>query len=143
MHKSAEKSKEFLNVIEQWRNLEDRTITSANGLLSKTANPLIKTTMEMIKNDSQKHKAILQMIIDNLTKESLRLTPEDLGPLSDMLSRHMQTEAESIELANKALKMSGLFVTRYFLSYILADEQKHHSLLRSLDEVKKAAVFVT
>ena len=134
---------EFLQTMKEWQNLEDKTIASANSLLSNTNNPLIKTTMEMIKNDSEKHKTILQMIIDNLTKESLRLTPEEIAPLSDMLSRHIQTEAQSIEIAKKALEMGRLFVTRYFLSYILADEQKHHAMLSRLDEVKKAAVFVT
>ena len=84
-----------------------------------------------------------QMIIDNLTKEALRLTPEDLAPLSDMLNKHTATEAKSIEIADNALQKSGLFVTRYILSYLLADERKHHMLLEKLNEVKKATVFVT
>lgn len=143
MRKSAGQSEEFLRIMRDWQKLEDKTIESANKMMNKTENPLIKTTMSMIKNDSEKHKTILQMVIDNLTKEPLRLTPEELAPLSDMLSNHMETEAKSIELANQALEKSGLFVTHYFLSYILSDEQKHHALLTRLDEVKKATVFVT
>jgi hypothetical protein len=143
MKKSSERSEEFLKLIKEWQDLEDKTITSADLLLSKTSNPLIKTTMEMIKNDSEKHKVMQQMIIDNLTKEALHLTPEEIAPLSDMLSRHMTTEAKSIEIADAALEKSGLFVTRYILSYLIADERKHHMLLEKLNEVKKATVFVT
>lgn len=143
MRKSAEQSEEFLKLMKDWQKLEEKTIASADKMMNKSDNPLIKTTMSLIKNDSEKHKAILQMIIDNLTKEPLRLTPEELAPLSDILSRHMETEAKSIELANRALEKSRLFVTHYFLSYILSDEQKHHALLTRLDEVKKATVFVT
>ncbi len=143
MKKSAETSENFLKIIREWQDLEEKTIAYSEEMMSKTDNPLIKTTMQMIMDDSEKHKAMQQMIIDNLTKEALRLTPEDLIPLSDGLSKHIEAEAKSIELAKSALKNSKLFVTQYMLSYILADEEKHHNLLSKLDEVKKATVFVT
>jgi rubrerythrin len=38
---------------------------------------------------------------------------------------------------------SELFATRYVLSYLIADEQKHHNLLSKLNELKRATVFVT
>lgn len=143
MKKSVEKSDDFLRLIKEWLALEDTTIENAEKLIDKTDNPLVKMTMEMIKDDSEKHKVMQQMIIDNLTKEALRLTPEDIVPLSEMLNSHMQAEAKSIEIANAALQKSGLFVTRYILSYLMADERKHHMLLEKLNEVKKASVFVT
>ncbi len=143
MNKSTEKSEDFLNLIKEWQNLEEKTIAHAEEMISKTNNSLIKTTMQMIKDDSEKHKAMQQMIIDNLTKESLRLTPDDLIPLSDILNKHLEAEAKSVDIAETALKNSKLFVTRYILSYLLADEAKHHALLTKLDEVKKATVFVT
>lgn len=144
MKKSIEKSEDFLKLIKEWQALEDKTIASSDELMSNTDNPLIKTTMQMIKNDSEKHKSMLQMIIDNLTKEALQLKPDDIAPLSEMLTRHMEIEAKSIDMANEALSMSKKsFVTQYFLSYLVADEMKHHALLNKLDEVKKATVFVT
>ncbi len=143
MKKTAENSEEFLSNIKEWQKLEEKTIAYAEELLSRTNNPLIKITMQMIRDDSEKHKAIQQMIIDNLTKEALRLTPEDIVPLSDALNKHCEAEAKSIEFAKSALKNSSHFVTKYMLSYLLADEEKHHALLSKLDEVKKAAVFVT
>jgi len=108
-----------------------------------TKNKLVKMTMEMIKNDSQKHRAMQQLLIDSLTKESLILAPEDLGALSENLNKHLAAEAKTLELADKALQNSELFVTRYILSYLIADEQKHHALLTKLNELKRATVFVT
>lgn len=143
MKKAAENSEEFLGTMKEWQGLEDKTIAFSEELLGRTNNPLIKITMQMIRDDSEKHKAVQQMIIDNLTKESLCLTPEDIIPLSDALSKHCEAEAKSIEFARSALKNSSHFVTKYMLSYLLADEEKHHALLSKLDEVKKAAVFVT
>jgi len=141
--KAAETSKEFLKAIKEWQKLEDDTINHAESLLKKSKNRLIKMTMEMIKHDSQKHKVMQQMLIDSITKEPFILSPDDLAQLSDGLNKHLAAEAKSLELADEALNNSELFVTRYILSYLIADEQKHHSLLGKLNELKRATVFVT
>jgi rubrerythrin len=141
--KPVELSHSFVKLIRDWQKLEDETIKYADTLMKKSKNRLVKMTMEMIKHDSQKHKAMQQMLIDSLTKEPFILSPDDLSAISDGLNKHLAAEAKSLELADKALNSSELFVTRYILSYLIADEQKHHSLLGKLNELKRAAVFVT
>lgn len=141
--KPVEESEEFLNLIKEWQALEDKTISNAEELISKSNNPLVKMTMDMIKHDSEKHKVMQQMIIDSITKEAIHLSPEELAPLSDMLNKHMEAEAKSLSLADAALEKSELFVTRYILSYLIADETKHHSLINKLNELKRATIFVT
>lgn len=141
--KPAEFSDDFLKIIKEWQKLEDDTIKFSAEMLKKTKNPLIKMTMEMIKNDSQKHKAMQQMLINSLTKEALHISPEELAALSDGLNKHIVAEAKSLELADAALKNSELFVTRYILTHLMADETKHHSLLGKLNDLKRAVVFVT
>lgn len=139
----AELSGRFIKIMRDWQKLEDTTIKFSSDTLKKTKNPIIKMTMEMIKNDSQKHRVMQQMLIDSLTKEALHLRPEELELLSDGLNEHIAAEAKSLELADEALKNSELFITRYILSYLIADETKHHNLLNKLNELKRAAVFVT
>ncbi len=141
--KAVELSKEFLNIIKEWQSLEDETIRFSEDLIKKTKNKLIKMTMEMIKHDSQKHKEMQQMLIDSITKEPFILSPEELNALGNGLNKHLAAEAKSLQLADEALQNSELFVTRYVLSYLIADEQKHHSLLTKLEELKRATVFVT
>ncbi len=141
--KAAELSSQFLKVMKDWQKLEDSTIKFSADMLKKTKNPLIKMTMEMIKNDSQKHKAMQQMLIDSLTKEALHLSPEELESLSDGLNKHIAAEAKSLELADEALKNSELFVTRYILSCLIADETKHHNMLGKLNELKRATVLIS
>ncbi len=141
--KPVEDSEEFLNLIREWQALEDKTISSAEELISRSSNPLVKMTMEMIKHDSEKHKVMQQMIIDSITKEAIHLSPDELAPLSDMLNKHMEAEARSLSLADAALEKSELFVTRYILSYLIADETKHHNLINKLNELKRATIFVT
>lgn len=80
----------------------------------------------------------------NLTKEAVHLSPDELAPLSAMLSNHMEVEAKSIALAGDALKHSELAVTRYILTALLDDETKHHGQLHFLnEEIKKSTIFVT
>ncbi len=141
--KAVEESANFLKIIREWQKLEDETIRHADNLMKKSKNRLVKMTMEMIKHDSQKHKAMQQMLIDSITKEAFILSPDDLASLSDGLNKHLAAEAKSLELADQALMSSELFVTRYILSYLIADEQKHHSLLGKLNELKRGIVFVT
>ena len=143
--KPLEMSEDFINIIRQWQKLEDDTIGNSEGLLAKSGNPIVRMIMEMIKFDSQKHKVMQQLLIDGLTKENLHLNPDELAPLADEIHRHIEAEGKSVELASKALEQSELFVTRYILTLLLADEAKHHRLLGDLNEVmlKRAAIFVT
>jgi hypothetical protein len=55
----------------------------------------------------------------------------------------MQAEAKSLELADAALRQSELFVTRFILSMLIADETKHHKILGNLNELKRATILVT
>jgi len=144
MKKAMESSEEFLNTVKEWQTLEDKTIQSADELIRKAKNPLIEMTMEMIKRDSGKHKIMLQMIIDNLTREAVHLSPDELAAVSELLIKHMEIEAKSIALANDALQKSELAVTRLILSALHDDETKHHSQLHQLkEELKKATIFIT
>lgn len=141
--KPVEFSPQFLKAIKEWQKLEDETIKHADTLMKKTKNRLVRMTMEMIKNDSQKHKAMQQLLIDSITKDAVILSPEDLAALSDGLNKHLAAEAKSLEIADEALQNSEMFLTRYILSYLIADEHKHHALLSKLNELKRATVFVT
>ncbi len=58
--------------------------------------------------------------------------------MSDMLNKHMEAEAESLRLAHTALAKSELFFTRFLLSYLIADKEKHRALIDELNEFKGA-----
>lgn len=141
--KPVEKSEKFLKLLKDWQALEDDTISYANDMMKKSKNPLVRMSMEIIKNDSQKHKVMQQMLIDSLTKEAVHLGIDELAELSEGLNRHMAAEARSLELADEALGGSELFITRYILSMLVADETKHHRMLTNLNDLKRKTVLVT
>ncbi len=129
---------ELVKILKEWQTLEDQTIRLSEELMGKSRNAFIRVTTEMIKKDSEKHKAMLQFVLDHLTKESVRLTPEDLMPLSEILDKHLQAEAKSMGLANRAITKNKDVFTGYILSYLLADEAKHHEMLSRIDHMKGA-----
>jgi hypothetical protein len=135
----------FIKTLKEWQKLEDVTIDKSDMAMEKSKNPIVQMVMEVIKHDSEKHKAMQQLLIDALTKQQLHLSPEELAPLADALKKHVEAEAKSIEYAQKALEQCELFATRYILTMLLADEAKHHRLLGDLNEMmlKRATIFVT
>lgn len=121
----------------EWQNLENETYSLADDLQKKTSNPFIQMIMEVIKRDSQKHRVMQQFIIDALTKEAVHLTPEELIPIAEILDNHIKAEAQSMALANAcAVEESKNFFVDFVVEALLADEAKHHSMLRTLDHIK-------
>ncbi len=137
---SVEESKECLDSIRKWQGLEDQAMAGARRLLAGTKNPLVRMTMELILHDSEKHKLVQQMILDYATKESLHISPDELDSLSEVLNKHVEAESDSLCIAEAVMKESELFITRFLLSYLIADEAKHHALVKQLDDLKRATI---
>ena len=140
-----EMSESFINTIREWQKLEDETVRISRETMTKSDNAIVRMLMEMIRHDSEKHKVMLRLLEEGLTKQQLYLSPDELAPLSDMLHKHIEAESNSVRIAQHALEQSELFITRYVLTMLLADEAKHHRLLGDLNEImlKRATIFVT
>ncbi len=129
---------ELVKILKEWQGLEDQTISLSNELMGKSDNAFVRVTTEIIKRDSEKHKAMLQFALDSMTKESVRLIPQDLIPLSEILEKHVQAEAKSMSLASSAATINKDVFAGYIISYLMADEIKHHEMLTRLEHMKGA-----
>jgi uncharacterized tellurite resistance protein B-like protein len=135
--KAAEDVEELKATLRRWQEIENESITQTSAIIAKTHNPLIQLIMDIIRHDSAMHKRVQQVILDSLEKQAFSLTPEELGDIWDLVEKHIASEKETIELAEKARKNSRLFVQRYLLSYLAEDEQKHDHLLEKLEDFKR------
>jgi len=138
MVKHIKEMEELAKILKDWQGLEDQTIKFSEEVMKKSDNPFVKVIMEIIKRDSEKHKAMQQYAIDHLIKEATRLTPQELAPLSDVLDKHIEAEARSMGMASTALAKSKDFFTNFIISSLMADEVKHHEMLTKLDHIKGA-----
>jgi hypothetical protein len=96
--------------------------------------------MEIIQHDSELHERIQQFIIDAVETKPVTLSPDDLGGISALLDHHLRLEDQMVEAVNaSAEKVRGhkMLIEEYLLDFLIQDEKKHASLLRSLDKVKR------
>lgn len=135
--KGPERIEKLVDTLRNWQGIERKAIDSCAAIMEKTKNPLIRQMMEIIRNDSVQHHRVQQFIIDSLTKEPVRLTPEELGEVWDEITAHDEVERETIELAKKLKKECRFFVQQALLDYLITDEEKHDHLLQSLEGFKK------
>jgi len=135
--KGPERIEKLVSALRQWQTIERKAIDSCANIMEKTDNALIRQIMEIIRNDSVQHHRVQQFIIDSLTKEQVRLTPEELGEIWDEITAHDEVERETIELAKELRKEWRFFVQKALLDYLIIDEEKHDTLLKSLEDFKK------
>ena len=135
--KGPERIEKLVGALRQWQTIERKSIDSCANIMEKTDNALIRQMMEIIRNDSVQHHRVQQFIIDSLTKEQVRLTPEELGEIWEEITAHDEVERETIELAKELRKECRFFVQKALLDYLIIDEEKHETLLKSLEDFKK------
>lgn len=130
----------IVSTMRTWQKVEDISVASTGQVIEKTSNPVIRMIMEIIQHDSQRHYRVQQMIIDTFEREAVKLQPEELAEIWEMIDRHIELEKRTVELASQALdaiKNKKLVVQEYLLNYLLEDEEKHNKMLDALSMIKK------
>jgi len=135
--KGPERIDKLVSTLRKWQGIERKSIDSCAEIIEKTDNPLIRQFMEIIRNDSVQHHRVQQFIIDSLTKEQVKLTPEELAQVWDEITAHDEIERETIELAKSLKEECQFFVQRALLEYLIVDEEKHDQILQSLEDFKR------
>jgi rubrerythrin len=135
--KSPDGQAALISLLRKWQVIEDHSVESTTQIIGQSKNPFIKLLMEIIRQDSVMHKKVQQFIIDSTEKESVTLTPEDVGEIWESIERHAAMEKETIDLAVKAQKECHLFVQSQLLLYLIEDERKHDRLLDQLESFKR------
>ena len=134
---SVENRERFLSDLEEWLKVEAATRKRCSEVQKKTENPLIQMVAEIIRRDSKTHIQVLKLIRESLTKQAISLTPEELAEIWDLLDGHREIEQQAVDMAQKALRDSRIFVIRHLLTYLLEDESKHLKLLNQLEDFKR------
>ena len=135
--KGPERIDKLVKTLRKWQGIERKSIDSCAEIMEKTDNLLIRQFMEIIRNDSVQHHRVQQFIIDSLTKEPIKLTPEELAQVWDEITAHDEIERETIELAKSLKEDCQFFVQRALLEYLIVDEEKHDQILQSLEDFKR------
>jgi rubrerythrin len=128
--------KQLTGTLTKWIEIEEAAVKQTGAIVQKTKNKALKTVFEIIRQDSAMHRKVQQMIVDSLEKEAFQVSPDELLEVWDLIEEHIKLEQKTIELAVKARKTCFNPVARFFLRYLLTDEEKHDALLENLSDIK-------
>lgn len=126
--------------MKHWQKIEDTSIASTGQVIEKTNNPIVRLVMEIIQRDSQMHHRVQGLILDSLERQTITLTPDELGEVWGMIEKHIEIEKSTVALAEQAigaLRSTKMSVQQYLLGYLLEDERKHSNMLEALSNIKR------
>ena len=139
---SAETNEAFLKRLKKWIGIERATIKMAQPLLDKAENPILSCIIDTIKKDSEKHKLVLEMILEGM-EGTVVLTHEDMGIMSEFIDKHSQIEKDAVDIAEQTLEAVRTPIAKFLLEYLLADEKKHDLIMDNLAKLKGTAMLPT
>jgi rubrerythrin len=110
-------------------------VSSLNKSLTDIGNPTIKGVLKGISLDSVKHAEMYDSAVKLLTSVPQALTQENLDQQKKLVEKHIELEAELIEKISNALPTVENKKVKLLLNAILADEKRHHELLKEILEI--------
>lgn len=106
-----------------------------NKSLTDIGNPTVKGVLKGISLDSVKHAEMYNSAVKLLTSVPQALTQENLDQQKKLGEKHIELEAELIEKISNTLPTVENKKVKLLLNAILADEKRHHELLKEILEI--------
>jgi bacterioferritin (cytochrome b1) len=122
---------------------ENEIVDSVNKGIKNIKNPAVKGVLKGISLDSMKHAELYASAVVLLTNVSQALTQENLDEQRALVEKHIQIEAELIKKLEKELPAIQNKKVAFLLNSILADERRHHALLKNVLEIIVHAETIT
>jgi hypothetical protein len=126
---------ELINFMKAQIKVENEIVDSLNSGLIEIKNPPVRGVLKGISLDSVKHAEMYAAATELLTSVSQALTQEHLDKQRALVEKHIRMEAELIEKISKVLPSVENNKVKLLLNAILADEKRHHELLKMVLEI--------
>lgn len=126
---------ELISFLKEQIKIENKIVDSLNKSLVNIGNPTVKGVLKGISLDSVKHAEMYASAVALMTSVSQALTQENLDEQRKLVEKHIQLEADLIEKIGNVLPTVGNAKVRLLLNAILADEKRHHALLKEILEI--------
>ena len=115
--------------------IEKEIVESLNNGIADIKNPPVKGVLRGISLDSVKHAELYSAAVTLLTKVSTALKQENLDEQRALVEKHIKMEADLIEKLEKIMPKIENTKVKFLLDSILADERRHHALLKKVLEI--------
>jgi rubrerythrin len=131
-------SKPSDNLIEFLKNqitLEKEIVASLEKPLGKMENPAVKGVLKGVSLDSIKHAELYSAAITLLTSASMALTQQNLDEQRGLVEKHIEIESKLIIVLEQKIPEVQDKKVVFLLKSILADERRHHEMLKMVLEI--------
>jgi len=125
----------LVNFLKEQIKIENKIVDSLNISLVEIGNPAVKGVLRGISLDSVKHAEMYASAINLLTSVPQALSQEHLDKQRELVEKHIRLEAELINKISKIIPSIENEKVKLLLNAILADEKRHHELLKSVLEI--------
>ena len=126
---------ELINFMKEQIKVENEIVDSLNTALVEVKNPPVRGVLKGISLDSVKHAEMYAAATELLTSVSQALSQEHLDKQKALVEKHIRMEAELIKKIRKVLPTVENEKVKLLLNAILADEKRHHELLKMVLEI--------
>jgi ribonucleotide reductase beta subunit family protein with ferritin-like domain len=115
--------------------IEKEIVDSLNKGIVDIKNPPVRGVLKGISLDSVKHAELYASAVTLLTNVSPALKQENLDAQRALVEKHIQMEAELIKKLEKMMPTIENSKVKFLLNAILADERRHHAMLKMVLEI--------
>ncbi|MEM2335803.1 MAG: hypothetical protein QXZ64_05690 [Candidatus Bathyarchaeia archaeon] len=126
------------NLVEFIKNqitVEKEIVRSIEEALEDIRNLAVKGVLKGISLDSVKHTEIYSSALSLLTNVPQALSQEQLERHKSLIEKHIRIEAELISKIDSIIPKVSDEKVKLLLTAILADERRHHELLKRVLEI--------
>jgi rubrerythrin len=128
-------NEELVVLFKKQIEIEKTIVDSVNEGLGELKNPAVKGVLKGISLDSVKHAEMYSSAINLLTSVPQALTEENLDKQRELVEKHIQLEAEIIKKLREMIPKVQNEKVKLLLDAILADEIRHHALLKKVLDI--------
>lgn len=125
----------LMEFIKSQIEIERSIVRSLEEALKDVQNPAVKGVLKGISLDSVKHAEIYASALVLLTSVPQALSEEQLERHKTLIDKHIRIEAELINKVSNILPSIDNEKIKVLLTAILADERRHHDLLKKVLEI--------
>ena len=126
---------DLLKFIEKQITIEKEIVNSLNEAVKDMGNQPVKGVLKGISLDSVKHAEMYDSALTLLTTVPQALSQEQLDKQRSLVEKHIRIEAELIKKISDVLPEVENNKVKLLLTAILADEKRHHELLKQVLEI--------
>jgi rubrerythrin len=126
------------NLIDFLKNqivVENEIVDSLEKALVGMKNPAVKGVLKGVSLDSVKHAELYSAAVTLLTSYSTSLTQDNLDQQRALIEKHIKIESELIKKLQVMIPNVEDKKVVFLLNSILADEIRHHAMLKMVLEI--------